>query len=75
MSRREKFSLEAPPKDGIPALLEPRFIPAGEADLDGGDMVVGVTLNGEARAYPVKILNWHEAVNDQIQQQPILVTY
>ena len=64
-----------PPKDGIPALLNPRFIPAEEADVDSDDLVVGVAVNGEARAYPVKILNWHEAVNDEIHQQPILVTY
>ena len=64
-----------PPRDGIPALLAPRFISADQADLNDEDQVLGVTINGEARAYPIKILNWHEAINDEIQDQPILITY
>jgi hypothetical protein len=64
-----------PPKDGIPALLAPHFISADQADLTNDDPVIGVTIDGEARAYPINILNWHEAVNDEIQDQPILITF
>ena len=65
-----------PPKDGIPALLEPTFVPAGRAThVKDDDQVFGVTINGEARAYPVKILNWHEAVNDTVGGQPVVATF
>lgn len=65
-----------PPKDGIPALVDPKLVTAGEAGfLKESDKVLGVYLNGVARAYPVKILNWHEAVNDSIGDLPILATW
>ena len=65
-----------PPKDGIPALLQPEFVTARQAGfLDDDDLVIGVALGGEARAYPIKILNWHEAVNDIIDGQPLVVTF
>ncbi|WP_108650566.1 DUF3179 domain-containing protein [Dongshaea marina] len=65
-----------PPKDGIPALLKPRFIAPGQARyLKSSDPVVGVTINGQSRAYPIKILNWHEAVNDTLGGEPIVVTF
>ena len=65
-----------PPKDGIPALLDPGFVPAGEAAyMNDDDQVIGVSTGGEARAYPIKILNWHEAVNDAVGGQPIVVTF
>ena len=65
-----------PPRDGIPAIDHPRFLPADEADfLDPEDPVLGVWHGGEARAYPVKILDWHEIVNDRIGGTPIAVTY
>ena len=65
-----------PPKDGIPAILEPRMVPAGEADfLTDDDVVIGVVVEGQPRAYPVKILNWHEVVNDTAGSEPFVVTY
>jgi hypothetical protein len=65
-----------PPKDGIPALLEPKFVPAGEAGfLRGEDRVLGFEREGEARAYPIRILSWHELVNDQVGDEPILVSW
>ena len=64
------------PKDGIPAILEPKFLSAGEADfLDPDDQMIGVQVGGEAKAYPIKILNWHEVVNDTIKGAPIAVTF
>ncbi|MFW6039167.1 MAG: DUF3179 domain-containing (seleno)protein, partial [bacterium] len=65
-----------PPKDGIPALTDPELISAEAADyLDDTSRVVSVTINGQARAYPLNILNWHEAVNDTIGDVPITVIY
>jgi hypothetical protein len=64
-----------PPKDGIPAIDRPRFVPAASAGLANGDRVLGIHHNGVARAYPVLILNWHEVVNDRIAGDPIAVTY
>ena len=65
-----------PPKDGIPALLAPKFVPADEAVyLDPDDQVIGVVIGRQARAYPIKILNWHEAVNDTLNHQAFVVTF
>jgi len=66
-----------PPKDGIPALLEPEFIPAKEADgkLQSNDKVIGVIVEGSARAYPIRILNYHELANDRIGDTPFLVSW
>ncbi len=65
-----------PPKDGIPALTNPAFVKAGEAAfMKDGDRVLGVAVKGGAKAYPVKILNWHEAVNDRIKGYAILATW
>ncbi len=65
-----------PPKDGIPAILAPKFLKAGEATNVGlEDQVVGIVVGRVARAYPLRILNWHEAVNDRIGSVPLAVTY
>lgn len=65
-----------PPKDGIPSIDKPRFIKAVEVDyLKPDDIVIGVELNGAAHAYPLRILIWHEIVNDVIEGHPIAVTY
>lgn len=65
-----------PPRDGIPSIDRPDFIPAANADfLQAKDRIIGIQVNGEARAYPIKILNWHEIVNDTIQGKPISVSF
>jgi len=65
-----------PPKDGIPALLKPRFTTAGDASfMNPGDLVLGVELNGIAKAYPTRILSWHELVNDRFGRLPVLVSW
>lgn len=65
-----------PGKDGIPAILEPHFIPAAEATfLTDTDEVMGVVDGEIAKAYPLRILTWHEVVNDRLGKQPIAVTY
>lgn len=64
------------PKDGIPALLKPAFLPSDDVSfLKKKDRVIGVTINGVSKAYPIKILNWHEAVNDTLGGEPIVVTF
>ncbi len=67
-----------PGKDGIPAIMRPKFVPAVEANagfLKNRDRVLGFVLGGQARAYPIKILNWHEIVNDNVAGHPIVVTF
>lgn len=54
-----------PGKDGIPSIDNPVFINPGEATfLNDDDLVIGIIQDGEARAYPHRILDWHEIVND-----------
>ena len=65
-----------PPRDGIPSIERPKFVAASNADfMRPTDRVIGITINGESRAYPINILNWHEIVNDQIKGVPVSVTY
>ncbi len=65
-----------PPKDGIPAITSPQTVAAADARfLKASDRVVGVALNGQARAYPISILTQHEIVNDKLGETPIAVTY
>ena len=65
-----------PPKDGIPSIDDPKFHGvAEETELKATEAVVSVQIGGEARAYPVRFLMWHEIVNDVIAGQPVAVTY
>ena len=62
--------------DGIPALTNPELIDPAEADyLSPDDEVFGVEINGDARAYPLRILNWHEMFNDVIGGVPVSLAY
>jgi hypothetical protein len=65
-----------PPRDGIPAIDQPVFIPAAQADfLADDDRVLGLDRNGIQRAYPIRILNYHEIVNDRFGGDSILISY
>jgi len=66
-----------PGKDGIPAIDEPKFVPVDEAAsfLQDREPVIVVDVNGDARAYPVQIIIWHEIVNDIVGDVPLTVTY
>ncbi len=65
-----------PPKDGIPALLKPQFVNSSEAIfLTEKDQVIGIKIGSIAKAYPIKILNHHEVVNDTIKDVHIAVTF
>lgn len=63
-------------QDGIPPLILPKSISASQASyLLDTDVVFGFVINGEARAYPKRILAWHELLNDQIGEQSITAVY
>ena len=65
-----------PPRDGIPSLDYPELIAADDATyLNGRDRVLGISINGVARAYPIRILNYHEIVNDVVGGTSVVVTY
>lgn len=73
---REKLLAGGPPRDGIPAIDAPHFVAVDQAAfLKGTDRVAGIVVDGEARAYPLKILDYHEAVNDRIGETRFVVTY
>jgi len=72
----EEILSGGPPKDGIPALTDPKTVVGSDTDfLRPDDRIIGVEIDGKARAYPLRLLNWHEAVNDQLGGKPIAVTY
>ncbi len=63
-------------KDGIPSLNNPKLISALEASyLQDEDLVFGVALNGDTRAYPLRIMDWHEMFNDVIGGVPVALAY
>ena len=65
-----------PPKDGIPALDDPVFVPAATASLDPLEPVITLEIAGEVpRAYPLRYLTWHEIVNDTVGGIPVAVTF
>jgi hypothetical protein len=65
-----------PPKDGIPSIDIPVFTEVAEVtDLAPVEPVIGLEVDGDARAYPLRILIWHEIVNDVVGGVPVAVTY
>ncbi len=63
-------------KDGIPSLDYPRLLSASEADyLQPDDLVFGVAINGDVRAYPLRIMGWHEMFNEVIGGVPVALAY
>ena len=62
-------------QDAKEAITEPVFIPANKALLAAGTKVIGIFINGEARAYPLLILNNHQVVNDVIGGTPVSATW
>lgn len=63
------------PYDQIPAIFKPEFVSADSADIHADSPVIGVALDGEARAYSMILLNHHEIVNDVVGGQPIATTW
>lgn len=66
-----------PPKDGIPALSDPEFVPAAqETRIGAREPVITVEIAGsKPRAYPIRYLTWHEIVNDTVGGVPVAVTF
>jgi hypothetical protein len=73
----DEFESGGPPKDGIPAIDEPKFESVGSADrfLERREPVAVLRIGDRARAYPIQILVWHEIVNDTLGGTPVTVTY
>ena len=65
-----------PPKDGIPGIDDPQFKMVDQiTDLGPHEPVIALALNGVAKAYPLRVLMWHEIANDMIGRVPVVVTY
>lgn len=74
----DKMASGGVPRDGIPALTNPKFVAASSSEANyvrNTDLVLGAVINGEARAYPENILWWHEIVNDEIGGQRVMMTF
>ena len=72
----EQILSGGPTKDGIPALFNPKFMVGRQADfMQGGEQVLGVVVDDVARAYPTRILSWHELVNDKFGDSAVLVSW
>ncbi|MDP3851716.1 MAG: DUF3179 domain-containing protein [Luteolibacter sp.] len=73
---REAIKSGGPPRNGIPSIDAPKFIAPDKADfMRDDDIVLSFTHDGTTRAYPLRILVWHEIVNETINGKPTLVTY
>ncbi len=65
-----------PPKDGIPSIDKPEFTNLADVkDINAKEPVITVSINGDARAYPIRVLIWHEIVNDTVGGTPLAVTF
>ncbi len=74
--RIEEIAWGGVAKDGIPSLDRPAMISADSADyLHAEDLVFGVSINGDIRAYPLRIMGWHEMFNDVIGGVPVALAY
>jgi len=75
INKNEVFS-GGPPRDGIPSIDKPKFITIDKANfLKANDIVIGLVRGDKARAYPTRILVWHEIVNDVFAGDAVVVTY
>lgn len=64
-----------PPKDGIPSIDDPSFVAVDEADLPDIEPVIGFGVGDDMRAYPLRVMMWHEIVNDVVGGVPVAVTF
>jgi hypothetical protein len=73
----DQIVIGGPPPDGIPSIDKPKFISIQDANkyLEDSELVLGLSINGDVRAYPLQILVWHEIVNDKVGDVPVAVTY
>ncbi len=74
--RLEEITWGGVVKDGIPALTNPKLLTAKEATyLTDDELIFGVSINGDTRAYPLRILDWHEMFNDVVGGVPVSLAY
>lgn len=71
----DEIHRSGPARDAIPALDDPPFVDFGHEPLSGREPVVALELNGDARAYPISILLWHEIINHTVGGEPVLVSF
>ncbi|MFD2515819.1 DUF3179 domain-containing protein [Pontibacter locisalis] len=65
-----------PNRDNIPAISNPEYVTAANADfMNPSDEVIGISINQDVKAYPIKILTWHEIVNDVVGGKPVVISY
>ncbi|MBT3339078.1 MAG: DUF3179 domain-containing protein [Anaerolineae bacterium] len=66
-----------PPKDGIPAIDAPSYVSIEDANewINDVEPIIVVEVDGEARAYPLQVLTWHEIVNDELNGKPLVVSF
>lgn len=66
-----------PPPDGIPPIDDPQFESIEDASkwLQAQSPVIALEINGDARAYPLAIMTWHEIANDVVGDIPVAVTF
>ena len=75
-ARLEEIQWGSVRKDGIPALTNPRHLKASAATyLTPDELVLGISINGDARAYPLRIMDWHEMANDVVGGTAIALAY
>lgn len=70
-----EFMPAGPRKDEVPSINNPKFRSVLKEDEASFEPVISISINGEARAYPISILLWHEIVNDEVGGRPIAVTF
>ncbi|RMG90270.1 MAG: DUF3179 domain-containing protein [Chloroflexi bacterium] len=63
------------PFDSIPPVYDPQFVSANNSPLDPDELIIGISLGQEAKAYPISVLRFREMVNDELAGIPILVTW
>ncbi|WP_171210430.1 DUF3179 domain-containing protein [Ruegeria sp. HKCCA5426] len=74
--RLEEITWGGVHKDGIPSLDNPTLVPVSRAEyLKDSDLVFGVSINGDTRAYPLRIMGWHEMFNEVIGGVPVALAY
>lgn len=73
---KQEIKHGGPPRDGIPAINNPIFLSAEEDSYwRNDDQILGVAIDGIAKAYPIRIMNYHEVVNDHFSQKAVVITY
>jgi len=69
------YERERIPRDAIEPIYTPKFVSPEEAPLRSDEIVMGLVINGDARAYPVGLMRFREMVNDEVGGTPVLVSW